>query len=119
MKIFWLIGLAALAAGCGNSLVIVNDCKGSWVRVLDGNGDRLVEYLEYGNERVVEVGGYAGSRIYLKALGYELGTERYLGSKETSISIPRFGNGGMGPSQIRPWQIDDLDSSDRNSGCQR
>ncbi|OHB14460.1 MAG: hypothetical protein A3G05_02580 [Candidatus Zambryskibacteria bacterium RIFCSPLOWO2_12_FULL_45_14] len=117
-KLFLALLLAVAVSGCARQLVIYNACDGSWVRVRDGRGNLLVDRLNYGLEATVDVRGYQGSTVEFLAAGFELGTNRPLGSATTSRSIPRSG-GPTGPSQIYPWEIRYLYTTDRDGGCRR
>lgn len=121
MKKLFLAALVALATGaCGQPFVIYNGCNGSWVRISDGRGNLLTERLEYGREITVDARGYSGSTVEFLAAGFELRTNRPLGSATTSRHIPYSGYGlAMGPSQIPPWEITYLYTTDRDGGCRR
>ena|SRR3989344_6806583 len=116
-----LVILVALAVeGCAQPLVIYNGCNGSWVRVHDGRGQLLIDRLDYGLETTVDVDGYRGSTIQLLAAGFELKTNRPLGSATTSRHIPNSGGGTIvGPSQLYAWQILNLYTTDPKGGCRR
>lgn len=120
-KVFLVIFviLIALATGaCSRDMMIYNGCNGSWVRVHDGRGNLLVDRLDYGLETTVDVRGYSGSIVEFLAAGFELRTNRPLGSATTSRHIPYSGGGSaMGPSQIPPWEIIYLYTTDQNGGC--
>src|SRR3989344_6158103 len=118
MKRLFVLGLIAVAvSGCAKSMVVYNGCNGSWLRVSDGQGRLLVGRLNYGLETTVDISGYSGSNIQLFAAGFELVTNRPLGSTTTSRYISSSGS-PTGPS-LQPWQITSLQSSDPNGGCRR
>lgn len=119
-KLFLLMCVVLLSTGCERPFVIYNGCNGSWVRVVDGRGNLLVEHLNYGLESGVDVGGFAGGNIELLASGYDLQSNRPLGSATTSRYIPHSSGGSpMSPSQLQPWQITYLQTTDPNGGCRR
>lgn len=119
---FLVVVLLMVATGCTrtSSLVIYNGCNGSWVRVHDGLGQSLVSRLDYGQEVAVDVEGYRGSTVQLLAAGFDLTTNRPLGSAVTTRHFPY--NGGTvvtGPSQVQSWQIMHLSTTDPKGGCRR
>lgn len=120
---FVLLALTALAvSACDRPMMVYNGCNGSWVRIHDGRGRLLVSRLPYGQEAELDVQGYQGSSIELLAAGFELGTDRPLGSTRTTRSIPwsgGFGGNVAGPSQMQSWQISSLQTTDPNGGCRR
>ena len=118
-KLTTLLFLVMLTAACSNKpFVIYNGCKGSWLRVRDGRGTLLLERLEYGKEGVPDLEGQAGRNVELIALGFELGSDRPLGSATTSRYIPNSNSGVItGPTQMQPWEVTSLSSSDSNGGC--
>ncbi len=120
IRLFVLAFTALVVSGCDRPLMIYNGCTGSWVRVHDGRGQLLVNRLEYGLETAVNVDGYQGSNISLLAVGFEPGTNRPLGSATTTRYIPRSGwENSTGPSQLQPWEIRSLQTTDPNGGCRR
>lgn len=122
LAVVMVVAALALSSACERrmDLVIYNACKGSWVTVVDGRGRELVRQLGYGQEAAVDVRGYSGTTIYLLATGYSLDGNRPLGSATDSRHIPRiYGSSPTGPSQLQPWRITSLQSTDRNGGCQR
>ncbi len=120
-KLCWALLLAISLVGCSKRsepLVIKNDCKGAWLVVAEGNGAKLIDRLEPGAIKAVDVEGYRDTTIYLIASGYEVGTNRNLGTATTQRYIPR--NGYLtGPDQLQPWVINYLSFTDFNGGCGR
>jgi hypothetical protein len=115
MKKAFLAILVLAGAGCGNRpFVVVNDCGGSWVQVLDGRGRVLAERIDFGRNATVDLGGLAGQRVELVAQGYDLVTNKPLGSVTTDRYIPTTGGMFTGPDQIQPWQVNYLPG-----GCRR
>lgn len=118
MRLLLVLLVALVASACERPLMVYNGCNGSWVRVHDGRGNLLVEKLVYGQERELDVRGYAGGNIELLAVGFDLNNNRPLGSATTSRYIPNR-SGSYGPTQMHPWEITSLYTSDPNGGCQR
>ena len=124
---FLLVAFAVVvAAGCeqfldsNEPLVIKNGCRGSWLVVLDGEGRMLVNRLNEGSVATVEIEGYRGSTVRLFASGYEVGSNKDLGTAETSRTIPRRSSSLTGPSsQVDPWVVSWLYSSAPDGGCRR
>lgn len=116
----FMVLTTSVTVACDRPMMVYNGCGGSWVRVHDGRGNLLIDRLNYGLESAVDVDGYEGSTIELLAAGFDLKTNKPLGSAVTSRSIPYSGFGTMvGPSQIPPWQITSLYTTDSDGGCRR
>ncbi len=112
--------LTVCAAGCGlkpdASLGIKNSCKGVWVRVVDSDEKKLVDRLEPGDTTSRDMEEYQGRTVRLVAYGYEVGTNREMGTTQTSRDISRGQSFYMEPSKIPSWEINDLFSRE-NGGC--
>lgn len=105
MRKLLLVPLALLAlVGCEEPLVIKNDCFGSWVSVVDGDGDYLTYYLPYGSLVEVDLEEAPGTHVELLASGYRLGSDEPIGSTTTSRKVPQ-GGGVTAPPQMDPWVI--------------
>lgn len=118
-----VFGLATMVVGCGIldlfpiPLTIDNNCPGSWVVVVDGRGNTLVDRLEYGHNPVtVDIGGITGGTVTLTAKGFDLKTREPLGTATETYYIPEH---GTIENQLRPWVIDYLQYSGRTGGCYR
>lgn len=118
-KVIMLVAVVMLMACSSQPLIVHNNCKGSWVRVREGDGNILVQRLDYGQEVAIEVDGMRGRTVYLYANGFRLTDNKPLGGTETSRYIPDSGGFVTSPSDIYPWRIDFLYSTDPNGGCQR
>ena len=111
--------VVALSGCSARPFVIYNGCKGSWVRVRDGRGDILVSRLDYGNETPVDLRkAYPGRLVELLAVGFSLRDGRPLGSASTSVYVPDYGGPITGPSQLQPWEISYLYTTDQKGGCE-
>lgn len=113
-----LVFVLSLCACTQRPLIIHNNCKGSWVRVREGD-NILIQRLDYGQEVEVEVEGYRGRTMYLYANGFRLSDNKPLGGVETTRTIPNSGGFITSPSDIEPWQINYLITTDSEGGCQR
>ncbi len=119
-RILVLIALLALG-GCAGSrpFVIKNDCAGSWLVVVDGRGNVLADRLEFGAIQNVDLEGYGGETLYLLASGYDLATNRNLGTAETTRYVPNSNGTPTYQQQVEPWIVNYLYSSDSKGGCHR
>ena len=116
--------VAVAMSGCSMifsppEMVISNSCNGSWLEVRDGEGKVIAPRIDYGQSQGIDAKWYSGATMYLVATGYEIGSNRPLGSASTSVYIPQSSGGPTGPSQITPWQVMYLQTSDPNGGCRR
>jgi hypothetical protein len=122
-KVLFVLALLA-AAGCDalqpdEPFVIKNACAGVWIIVVDGEGNVLAPHLNPGGVVQTEVEGWRGSTVRLLASGYEVGSNRDMGTAQTTRTVPRWSS-STGPSQVPPWDISSLSSSGIvNGGCKK
>lgn len=121
MKRVLLLAVLLCAIGCASErpFVIKNDCRGSWLYIADGRGNVITERLEYGGLQTVSLETYRGETVYLLASGYELGTNRNLGTAETTRYIPDTSNTPTFQQQIEPWVVSHLFQQGAQGGCHR
>lgn len=122
MRRIVLTTLLAVVLACSKAeepFTIKNACAGIWLKVVDGSHRVLVDHLEAGKFAYPDIEGYRGSTVYLVASGYEVGSNRDMGTEETSRDIPYLkSNTYTGPDQIRPWTVAHLSSPGiPNGGC--
>jgi len=120
MKRLALLLTLILVVGCGageRPFVIKNDCAGSWLLVVDGRGNVLTERLEFGLVHTTELSGYRGETLYLTASGYEVGTNRNLGTAETTRYVPNSDGSLTFHPQVEPWIVNYLVPASSTGGC--
>ncbi|MDB5254080.1 MAG: hypothetical protein JWL80_146 [Parcubacteria group bacterium] len=116
-KILFILLFAAGACEAPQQVNVSNQCIGSWMRIVDGNGDVLASRLAYGEKVHIELDRFGSGNVTLEADGYRISNNTPLGSASVSYWVSK-GNGSPTGPRYDEWVITYLTTTDPNGGCQ-
>ncbi len=111
--------MTLVVSGCGANMYMtaINQCAGSWLQIEDGRGEVVVPKLKYNESEPIPLYLLDDQEKILVAKGFAIGTNYPLGTKVRRVYDSN--SSALGPSE-EVWEIDDLETSDYQSGgCRR